>query len=122
MAIEITPLIGGLLVLATTLELLRRRQLREKYAVLWLVVSAGIVLLGLVPGLLVWLTSALGFGLPSNLLFFLGTLILLLVSMQLSLEVGRLEDETRRLAEEVALLHADLEELKSGRAGIGRPS
>jgi hypothetical protein len=42
-------------------------------------------------------------------LFFLTLLLLLGVALHLSLEVSKLEDESRSLAEEVALLHARLD-------------
>lgn len=105
--------LGAFSILLLTLELLRRRQLREKYAALWLFVSAVAVLLALFPGLLGWLSSTLGFGVPVNLLFFAGFLVLLFVSMQLSLETGRREDETERLAEEVALLRQRVAQLEA---------
>jgi hypothetical protein len=50
---------------------------------------------------------------PSNLLFFVAALVLLIVCVQLSWEVSRLEDETRALAEEVAILRL---EAQKGRA------
>jgi 2-polyprenyl-3-methyl-5-hydroxy-6-metoxy-1,4-benzoquinol methylase len=50
---------------------------------------------------------------PSNLLFFLAALVLLGVCLHLSWEVSRLEDETRRLAEEHAVLRLQVERLSS---------
>lgn len=47
---------------------------------------------------------------PANLLFFLASMVLMVVNVQLSMEIGRLEERTRTLAEEVALLRADLDE------------
>jgi hypothetical protein len=102
----------AVLILVLTVELVRRRQLREKYAALWLVVSALAVVLALVPGVLVWVATTLGFGIPANLLFFAGFILLLVVSMHLSLELGRREGETERLAEELALLRHALDRLE----------
>ena len=48
---------------------------------------------------------------PSNLLFFPASMLLLVISIQLSYELGRLEERTRTLAEEVALLRLRLEQL-----------
>lgn len=103
----------AVVILVLTIELVRRRQLREKYAALWLLVSAAAVVLALAPGLLAWLAESLGFGVPANLLFFSGFVLLLTIAMQLSLELGRRENETERLAEEVALLRHDLAELEN---------
>ena len=98
----------GLLVLL--LELLRRGILRERFAVLWLAVSAALVLAAAIPGLVRSAASTLGFEVPSNLLFFIAILFLLLVCVQLTYEVSRLEARTRRLAEDLALLTADVQD------------
>jgi hypothetical protein len=104
-------------ILVLTLELLRRRQLREKYAAIWILVSVVAVVLAVFPGSLNRLAEFLGFGVPVNLLFFAAFLLLLFVSMQLSLEIGRREDENERLAEEVALLRREIDDLRGGRPG-----
>jgi hypothetical protein len=99
-------IVMGVLLMLLILELLRRVLLSEKYAALWLLVSLVVLVLAVFPSILFWISSTLGFGVPSNLVFFAGGVVLLFVSLQLSLEVGRLEGETQRLAEEIALLRA----------------
>jgi hypothetical protein len=93
-------------------ELLRRGILREKFAALWLVVSAGVLVMAAFPRLVSWFAEAVGVQVPANLLFFLTAVLLLLVSVQLSYEVSRLEARTRRLAEEVALLREEVRQLQ----------
>ena len=97
-------LIGGLLTLGVIFEMLRRQRLREKYAVIWVVVVIATVLLALFPQLLTRSADVLGVEVPANLLFFGAIMLLLFISIQLSYEIGRLEERTRTLAEEVALL------------------
>lgn len=103
----------GFVVLVVTVELLRRRQLREKYAALWIAVSLVTVIVAVFPGLLRPVASLLGFVLPANLVFLGGGIVLAIISMQLSLETGRLEDESQRLAEEVALLRFEVDQLRA---------
>lgn len=91
------------------LELVRRRQLRDKYAVQFLVLAAGMVGLAFAPGLLEWIAATLSIIEPVNALFFLAILILLASIVHLSWEVSRLESETRTLSEEVALLRLEVE-------------
>lgn len=95
-------------------RLLRAGRIREKYAALWIIVGAGIVTLAVWPGLLNNMADWIGIALPVNLLFFLAILLLLGVTIHLSLESSRLEDETRVLAERVALLSIDLRRLQDG--------
>lgn len=105
----------GALVLVLVIELLRRRQLREKYAALWLGIGSVAVVIALFPALLARVTRVFGFAVPANLLFFGGSLVLTAISMQLSLEIGRLEEKARRLAEELALLRSDVDRLSQRR-------
>ncbi|MDO4899387.1 DUF2304 domain-containing protein [Actinomyces sp.] len=95
--------IAGVIMLFV-ISLLRSRKLREKYAALWILVGLAILVLSLAPDLLGAIAGLLGIQVPSNLLFALAILLLLGVSLHLSLEISRLEDETRVLAENVAVL------------------
>lgn len=108
----IIALVGSVLILAGIVELLRRRQLKEKYAVLWLVVGVVLVVFTAFPALLTRISNALGVAVPTNLLFFVAILFLVGVVLHLSWEASRLENETRKLAEDVAILRLDLAELK----------
>lgn len=89
--------------------LLRTRRLREKYAVAWIVVGVGVCVFGAFPGAVEWLARVVGVQTPSNLLFALALIVLLLVCIQLSAEITTLEEETRTIVEEVALLRLDVE-------------
>lgn len=97
-------LIGAVATLVVLFEMLRRQRLREKYALIWAVVALGTVVLAVFPAVLTWAADLLGVQVPANLLFFAASMLLLVISVQLSYEIGRLEDRTRTLAEEVALL------------------
>lgn len=95
--------------------LLRTRRLREKYAITWIVVGVGVCVLGAFPGTVEGLANLVGVQTPSNLLFSLAVFVLLAVCIQLSAEITTLEEETRTLVEEVALLRLDVER---GLAGL----
>jgi hypothetical protein len=88
------------------LHLVRTRRLRAKYSILWLSVGVGLIVLAASPALLDRLSVALGitYG-PAT--FFLGAITLLfVVVIHFSWELSRLEERSRTLAEEVALLRA----------------
>ncbi|MGC9666985.1 DUF2304 domain-containing protein [Planosporangium sp. 12N6] len=113
MKLNVLTAIVGLALLFVIFELLRRRQLREKYAVLWIVVGIGVVPLAVFPRGLDSFARLIGIASGASLVLFLGLLLLLLISTHLSWEVSRLEEETRTLAEEVALIRTRLAELDS---------
>ncbi len=110
--LTIVSVIVALAALVLVFELLRRRRLREKYAVIWVVISLGTLLVALFPPLLGWVAALVGIQTPSNLLFFSSLIILFAVSLQLSREVGLLEEQSRRLAEEVGGLRLRMDVLE----------
>ncbi len=107
----------ALAIVALVIEMLRRKKLREKYAVLWLVVGVATLVLAAFPRLLNIVAEYVGVQVPSNLLFAMSILMLLGVCLHLSWEISVVEDETRTLAEEVAILRTQLEALED-RAGV----
>ena len=96
--------LGSVVTLILLFELLRRQHLREKYAVFWVIIALATLLVAVFPQTLFWLAGLLGVRVPANLLFFLASMLLLAITVQHSHELGRLEERTRALAEEVALL------------------
>jgi hypothetical protein len=100
---------ASVIIFLTLFEMMRRRRLREKYALVWFVIALGCLVASLSPGLVLAVAESLGIVLPANLLFFLGSLVLLAMSLQHSYELGRLEERTRTLAEEVAILRLQVD-------------
>jgi hypothetical protein len=111
--IVVLGVVFSLALLAIVIRLLILRRIREKYAVLWLVLGVIVLVLGVFPGVLEAATDALGVELPVNLLFATALAVLLGVALHLSWELSMSEDETRRLAEDVAILSARLDALES---------
>ena len=109
----------ALAVVAIIVTLLLRRQLREKYATLWLVIGLAILVLSVFPGLLIWMSQLLGVEVPSNLIFALSIVLLVGVTLHLSWELSQAEDEVRRVAEDVAILRADFDDLCRSLADAG---
>jgi len=95
-------------VVALLLQLLRTRRIREKYAGIWITVSLAVIVMAVFPQLAFWLARLVGVETPVNLLFAVAFVVLLAVCIQLSSEVSNLEEETRTLAEEIALLRLEV--------------
>lgn len=111
--LTIVSVVVAVAALVLVVELLRRRRLREKYAVIWVVISIATLVLAVFPELLRWTAQLVGIQTPSNLLFFGSLIVLFAVSLQLSREVGLLEEQSRRLAEEVGALKLRLDGLEA---------
>ncbi len=118
----VTAFVVPLIIVIYILDLLRRKKLREKYAALWLIVGLLVLLLALFPGLLVSAATLLGVQVPSNLLFAITMVFAVGVLLHLSVEISEVEDETRALAEEVAILRVQVERLNVRNNGNSAPS
>ena len=89
---------------------LRRRRIREKYAGLWIVLGLGVIIVCVWPNLAVSLARLVGVETPSNLVFAVSLVILLAVCIQLSVALSVQEEQSRTLAEEIALIRCALDE------------
>jgi len=112
---------SALLTLVVVIELLRRRQLRERHAIWWLVAGVLALIIGVFPATLDWAAHLVGIAAPTNLVFFVSIAILFLVCLQSSAELTRLESKTRTLSEHIALHDLRIEELEQ-RSATKRPS
>jgi hypothetical protein len=92
--------------------LVRERRLREKYALLWLTTSLFIIMLTASRRVLEVAALSIGIYYPPSLLFLVGVLFLLMVAIGQSVSLSRLSESNHNLAQEVALLRKEIEDLK----------
>ncbi len=104
----------GLLVLI--IELVRRRKLREEYSWLWLLTGVGLLVLAVWYRLLLKITNIIGAVLPISTLFFFGLFFLILISISYSVQISKLNNQVKNLAQKLSILDGDLQEIK--RSGI----
>jgi hypothetical protein len=107
-------IVSAALVLFVVFEMLRRRRVRERHALAWIVAGAFALLVAVFPQLLTNTASLLGIEVPTNLGFFISVVVLFLVSVQHSAELTVLEEKSRTLAENVALQDERIARLETG--------
>jgi hypothetical protein len=95
------------------IEMLRRRRLRERHAIWWLVAGVASLVIAVFPQSIDGLASLIGVEEPVNLVFFSSLVILFVVGVQFSAELTSLENKTRRLAEEAAMQDQRIRALES---------
>lgn len=96
----IIVLILGLLKI---LGLIKKNKLELKYALSWLFLELGILIITLVPNLLNVISKALGIYNEINMLFFLGFVFIILVIFTLTMSLSRNSERVRKMAQEIAL-------------------
>lgn len=102
--IQLLAIIAAVLLLIGVLELVRRRRLMERYALLWLLSAVVILALASWPGALATVSSAIGIDYPPTALFVVAFAFVLILLLHFSTAVSRLSDQTKLLAQRQALL------------------
>jgi hypothetical protein len=111
--IQLVAIAASGILLVVVLELVRRRRFLERYAILWL--FSAVVLLGLAVwrGLLSELAQAMGIAYPPNALFVIAFGFVLVLLLHFSLAVSRLSDQTKVLAQRLALIEKRMSDAES---------
>jgi hypothetical protein len=102
--IQILALIATGVLLFIVLELVRRRRLQERYALLWLVSTVFLLILAAWRDALTKVADLVGIAYPPNALFFLAFAAILVVLLHFSVVISRLSDQTKILAQRLAML------------------
>ena len=98
-------------------ELVRRKRLSERYAILWLLAAATLFVLAAWKGLLTSLSHDVGISYPPSALFAVAIGLIAMILLHFSLAVSRMSDQNKILAQRLALLSRRVEESED--AGIG---
>lgn len=106
--IQLVAIFGAVVLLLTVLEMVRRRRLLERYALLWLLSAVVLTALASWTGGLAKLSHAIGVIYPPNALFFIAFGFVLLLLLHFSSVISRLSDQSKVLAQRQALLEERL--------------
>lgn len=111
---------GGLLLLI--LELVRRKRLMERYALLWLFSTLLLLVLSVWSSLLNSIASALGVSYPPSALFAVAFGVVLVLLVHFSLAVSKLSDQNKVLAQRLGILQRQVQEQNEHIQKLAGPS
>ncbi|MGK9252679.1 DUF2304 domain-containing protein [Paenibacillus sp. P22] len=96
----------------TILLLIRRRKLREQYAMLWLLLGTGMTALSLFPGLLDGLAERIHVVYAPSLLYFIGLMGVLFLLLHMTMALSALTQKTITLTQSAALRQEQVRRLE----------
>jgi len=105
---------AGLFVLV--FELVRQRRLMERYALLWLLSSATLLMLAVWRDALDLFADAIGIFYAPSALFAVALGFILSLLLHFSLVISRLTDQTKILAQHAGLLQNQIDDLRAARS------
>jgi hypothetical protein len=109
---ELLMAVGGAVAFLITLYWVRRRELREKYAVGWIALAFILLLIGLFPSVLKTVAEASRLSYPAAVLF-LALTIIYLYSFSVSVSLSSQYRRNVRLTQQMALLEERVRQLES---------
>ncbi len=115
--VQIVALIVTAIMLGVVLELVRRRRLAERYALLWMIVAVVLLVLAVWKGLLADVADLIGIAVPANALFLAAFAVIFTLLLHFSVATSRLAEESKILAQEVARLDHELRARSANGAG-----
>jgi hypothetical protein len=107
-------LLGGIFAFLLTVYWVRRRVLREKYAVSWMVVSFLLLVCGIFPDLIKYFAVSSQLSYPSAVLF-IALAVVYLFSLGISISMTKQYRRSVRLMQELAIQEYRLRQLEVGR-------
>ena len=105
---NILGLIVSLIFLGYIIYLVKNSNLKEEYSFLWIAVSIVMITVSIFPQILNFFRKFLGFSFIENILYFFSLFFLLVLSLQMTVQVSKLSNQTKTLAQKLALLEEKL--------------
>jgi hypothetical protein len=102
--IQILAIAVSAAMLLVVLELVRRKAFLERYALLWLLSAIVLLALSVWREMLEWISQLVGIAYPPNALFLVAFGFVLILLLHFSLAVSKLSDQSKVLAQRLALL------------------
>ena len=105
MTVKIQVIIAIIVIIALSIivNMIRKKRLELRYALAWLIVGVGTLVLDCFPKLIKWISDLVGIAAPVNMLFFLGFCFSLGIIFVLTIAVSRMSLRIKELAQELAL-------------------
>lgn len=108
--IQIIIAIGILVALGIIVNMIRRKKLELRYALVWLAVGTSILILDCFPELIAWLSEKVGIESPVNMLFFFGFCFALVIIFVLTMAMSRMSIRIKELTQAIALYEKETKE------------
>lgn len=118
--LHIVSIVSAVALFSIVFELVRRRRLMERYAILWLLAATTLLVLSVWSGLLQLMSRAIGIATPTNGLFFVAIGLVVLLVLHFSLVISALADQSKVLAQRVGMLQQQIDEMRAADADTTR--
>ena len=110
---KVVAYVLAITMLALAIELVRRRKLREEYALVWLGTGTALLLLAWQHQWLSWFQGLIGAKSPVSALFFGGFVFLMWLCLLFSVRLSKMSFRQKSLVQKLAILEKQVAELRA---------
>ena len=105
MSVKIQIIIAVLIICAliVIIDMIRKKRLELSYALSWLLVGIGVLILDIFPQLIKTISEKIGIVSPVNMLFFFGFCFSLIIIFVLTIAISKLSIKIKQLAQQIAI-------------------
>ena len=105
MSVKIQIIIAVLIICAliVIIDMIRKKRLELSYALSWLLVGIGVLILDVFPQLIKNISEKIGIVSPVNMLFFFGFCFSFVIIFVLTIAVSKLSIKIKQLAQQIAI-------------------
>lgn len=107
--LRIILLVGAILTMIYFLHQIRKNRMQIEYAISWSLFSAGLLILGIFPGIVIWASRIVGVESPANMLYLCIIFLLILKQFSTTVKLSKMNQQITVLTQSMALEHADRE-------------
>jgi len=111
--VQIVTVLVGLVLLGLIFQLIRKNRLLERYVILWIASTGLLLAVAIWKQLMEKFAQFIGIYYPPSALFVLAIFCGMAIILHFSVVISQLTKQNHKLAQEVALLQADLKNLEA---------
>lgn len=101
--LRVEMILTALLVVFVIVRNVNKGRLRIQYSLLWLLVALGMLIAAFFPGVVFWLCEITGIRTPTNLIYLLGIVALLLIAFRQTVTLSKQADQITHLTQIVSM-------------------
>ncbi len=121
--LRIILLVGAVLTMIYFLHQIRKNRMQIEYAISWSLFSAGLLVLGIFPEIVIWASKLVGVESPANMLYLCIIFVLILKQFSTTVKLSKMNRQITLLTQSIALEHADrekqlVEDIRSNNDGV----
>lgn len=109
--VQILAITVSVVIIILIIGLIRQRRLREEYSIIWLAAGLSLIVFSVWRGLLDRIAAFIGVYYAPAVLLLVGLLFGMLAFLHLTIVISKHANQNRTLAQEIALLKAEIERL-----------